>query len=432
MLLSADWVLPVEGEPIEQGAVLVEGGRIIAVGRASELGEGERFPGAAIVPGLVNAHSHLEYAVYAGFGDGLTFAPWLAVHIERKQRIDWDDALAIARLGAAESLRSGVTCVGDASFSGTSAQACAELGLRAIVYLEVFGRDRQELTDRFEVNRARVAAAFSDRVQLGVSPHAPYTASLDLYAGAAELGLPLATHLAESNDENAWLLDGSGPWADLADVLSPPLGDTGVRALAEAGLLGPTVVAAHCVKVDADEIGLLAAHDVAVAHCPRSNAMLGCGIAPLRQLLDAGVRVGIGTDSPASAPSLDMFDELRAAILGARAREQDPSALSPREALELATLGSARALGLDTEIGSLVPGKRADLAVVSLADSAYLPWENPAGAVVFGGSADRVLLTVIDGTEGYRKGTTEWHELIADAHAARQRLLSPTAAADRR
>jgi cytosine/adenosine deaminase-related metal-dependent hydrolase len=429
MLLSADWVLPVEGDPIERGAVLLEGGTIAAVGPAAELGEGERFDGCAIVPGFVNAHSHLEYAVYAGFGDGLAFAPWLFVHIERKRRIDAEDALAIARLGAAESLRSGVTCIGDASFSGVAAPACAGLGLRAIVYLEVFGRGLEQLQDRYAANRERHADAYSDLVRVGISPHSPYTVSLDLYAACAELGLPVATHLAESAAEQEWLTRGTGPWEELARALPPPLGETGIRALAGAGLLGPHVTAAHCVHVDGEEIALLAEHGVGVAHCPRSNALLGCGVAPLRELRAAGVRVGLGTDSPASTPSLDMFDELRAAVSAARAREQDPAALSAREALELATLGSAQVLGLDAEIGSLLPGKRGDLAVVSLEGSPYLPWEDPAAGVVFGGSPERVLLTVVDGTERYRKGKTEWHELIAAATAVRRRLLSPEAAA---
>ena len=138
-VLSADWVLPVDGAPIEDGAVAFEGGRIAAVGSASELGEGERFAESVIVPGLVNAHTHLEYAVYAGFGDGQRFGPWLRTHIERKARIGEEEFLAIARLGAAECLRSGVTTIADASFSGMAALAASELGLRGIVAIEVFG-----------------------------------------------------------------------------------------------------------------------------------------------------------------------------------------------------------------------------------------------------------------------------------------------------
>jgi 5-methylthioadenosine/S-adenosylhomocysteine deaminase len=212
--------------------------------------------------------------------------------------------------------------------------------------------------------------------------------------------------------------------AEAEGILIAPARETGIRLLAGRGLLGPDVLAAHCVHVDAEEIALLAEHDVAVAHCPRSNAILGCGAAPLAELLAAGVRVGLGTDSPASTPSFDLFEEMRAAVSTARVRGRRPDALSAKTALELATLGSARALGLDDEIGSLAAGKRADLTVVSLAGSPFLPWEDPITAVVFGGSPDRVLLTLADGEARYEKGGFEWPELRRSASAARARLLS--------
>ncbi len=422
-VLSADWVLPVDAEPIRDGAVaLGDDGRIAAVATRDDLGEGERFDDAAILPGFVNAHSHLEYAVYAGFGDGLPFGPWLALHIERKARIGWAEFVDIARLGAAECLRSGITTIGDASFSGATAQAAADLGLAATVYVEVFGADPPAARERLHDLVARVEAAGSSRVRAGVSPHAPYSVSPEVYKLTYSLGLPVATHVAESEDELRYLDRGEGPIAAVSDV--EPSGTTPVRHLAAHGLLGPQVLAAHCVKVDEEEIGLLAAHDVAVAHCPRSNALLGCGVAPLAELLAAGVRVGLGTDSPASTPSFDFFEEMRAALYAARAREERPDALSARDALKLATLGAARALGLDDEIGSLAPGKRGDLAVVSLAGSQYLPWEDPASAVVFGGSPERVWLTLVDGEERYRKGGDEWHEHRHAAARARGRLLS--------
>ncbi len=422
-VLSADWVLPIEGDPIEHGAVAVEDRHITAVGTADELGSGERFPGAVILPGFVNAHSHLEYAVYAGFGDGLDFGEWILLHIERKARIGWDEFVAIARAGAAECLRSGITTVGDASFSGAAAVAAADLGLRATVYLEVFGTGVEQLDGRFAENRARVEPALSDRVRLGISPHAPYSVGPELYAACLELGLPVATHLAESAAEQRWLVDGEGPWEIFRDTLPPPPGETAVRALARHGLLRTGMVAAHCVKVDEEEIALLAARDVAVAHCPRSNALLGCGIAPVAALRAAGVRVGLGTDSPASTPSFDMFDELRTAIAMARAREERADALLAGDVLELATIGSAAALGLAEEIGSLAPGKCADLTVVSLDGSPYQPWEDPVAAVVFGGAPERVLLTLVDGEERYRKGGVQWRELTDAARHARSRLL---------
>jgi 5-methylthioadenosine/S-adenosylhomocysteine deaminase len=431
LVLSADWVLPVEGPPIQDGAVAIEGSRIAAVGPAGELGAGTRYEGCVILPGLVNAHTHVEYAVYGGFGDGLAdFSAWISRHIERKHRIGFDEYAAIARLGVAESLRSGVTTIGDCSYSGAAAIACAELGMRAIVYLEVFGGDVDRALGKIEHMRAEAGGAFSDRVLPGVSPHAPYTTSIDVYAACAALGLPLATHLSESPSEVEYLLSGSGAWSSFRQFLIEPPGATGPQLLAEHGLLGPNLLAAHCVRVDAYEIRLLAESATGVAHCPRSNAALGCGVAPLRELLDAGTRVGLGTDSPASAPSLDAFEELRAALLTARARAERPDALTPREALELATLGSARALGLDAEIGSLVPGKRADLAILDLSDSGYVPWEDPAAAVVFGGSPERIHATLVDGEFRYVRGEErEWlEELRSSARLARGRMLRGTAA----
>jgi 5-methylthioadenosine/S-adenosylhomocysteine deaminase len=419
--MSADWVLPVDGPPIADGAVAIEDGRIAAVGTADELGEGTRYPDSVIIPGFVNAHSHLEYAVYAGFGDGLAFAPWIMLHVERKRRLDLAQMEDIARAGAAECLRSGITTVGDASFSGASATACDELGLRAIIYLEVFGAGTEHIATRFHEQRDRIADSLSDRVRLGVSPHSPYLASLELWEAAAALELPMATHFAETAAEAEWLNHRTGSFAPPMDV-----GPNSIRLLAEHGLLSSRTVAAHCVKVDAEEIQVLAEHGVAVAHCPRSNASLGCGIAPLRELREAGIQVSIGTDSPASAPSFDMFEEVRAALFAARAREEDPAALSASEALELATLGGARALGLEAEIGSLTPGKRADLAVLSLEASPFVPWEDPAAAVVLGGSPDRIVLTVVDGEARYEKGGTEWHELIAAAQRARHTALQST------
>jgi cytosine/adenosine deaminase-related metal-dependent hydrolase len=427
-VLSADWVIPVEGSPIPDGAVVIEAGRIAAVGPASELGEGERFPDAVILPGLVNAHSHLEYAVYAGFGDGLSFAPWISIHMERKARIGLPEMEAIARVGAYECLRSGITTVGDCSFSGAAASACAELGLRAIVYLEVFGRDGSAIASRFREQHERIAAHLSDRVRLGISPHAPYTCTPELYADCLELALPLATHFNESVDELEWLTSGGGPWEQFAAELAPPLGESGIRGLARRGLLSSRIVAAHCVKIDDEEIRLLADHDVGVVHCPRSNAVLGSGIAPLADLRAAGIRVGLGTDSPASTPSFDMFDEMRAALYAARAREERPDALSAADVLGLATLGSARALGLEREIGSLTPGKHADLTVLSLAESPFLPWEDPVTATVLGGSPERVVATLVSGEPRYERGGKTWRELTADAHNARSRLLSHAAA----
>jgi cytosine/adenosine deaminase-related metal-dependent hydrolase len=411
--VSADWVLPVDGPPIRDGRVAWEDGRIVEVGP----GRSERhLEGAAILPGLVNAHSHLEYAVYAGFGDGLDFGRWIALHIERKRRLGMEEMEAIARLGAAECLAAGITTVGEASYSGAAATACAELGLRAIVYLEVFGPGTEQMATRFAVNRDRIAGDLSERVRLGISPHTPWTAPLELWQEAVHLGLPVATHFAETEAEVEWSRTGRGP----LEGVTP----TSIRELAETGLLSARISAAHCVHLDAEEIELLARHDVAVVHCPRSNALLGCGIAPLAELRAAGLRIGLGTDSPASTPSFDLFEELRVAVYLTRARERRPDALTADEALRLATIDGAQVLGLEEEIGTLTPGKRADLTALSLARSPYDPVEDPAAAVVLGGSPARILETIVDGTTRYRQGKDAWHEVRSTASAARRRMLA--------
>ncbi|HUZ81943.1 MAG TPA: amidohydrolase family protein [Gaiellaceae bacterium] len=415
--VSADWVLPVDGPPIEGGRVRWEAGAIVEVvpGRAAR-----HYSDAVILPGLVNAHSHLEYAVYAGFGDGSPFGSWLKTHVERKRRLEQDDMVAVARHGVAESLRSGITTTADYSFSGAGAIAAVALGLRAIVYLEVFADDPEDARRRFEEKRALVEE--TALVTIGVSPHAPYTCSLETYRWCLSLGIPVGTHLAESASENEWLEHGTGALQGIP-VLVPPTGRRAVASLEP--VLGPDLLCAHCVDVTRDEIALLAERNVPVAHCPRSNALLGCGVAPLAELRAAGVVVGLGTDSPASTPSFDVFEEMRAAVYAARAREQRPEALLAEDVLRLATIDAARALRIDDRVGTLTPGKRADLAVVSLTGSSYHPVEDPAAAVVFGGSPARVLETIVEGETRYlREEEEQWQEVRSTASAARRRMLA--------
>ncbi len=197
-----------------------------------------------IIPGFVNAHSHLEYAVYAGFGDGAPFGPWLKTHVERKARLAPDDMVAIARCGVADSFRSGITTVADYSFSGAGAIAAAELGLRATVYLEVFAEDPEDARRRFDERRALVEE--TPLVTIGVSPHAPYTCSLETYRWCLSLGIPVGTHLAESTSENDWLEHGRGELQGIP-ILVPPTGRRAVASLEP--VLGPDLLCAHCVDV---------------------------------------------------------------------------------------------------------------------------------------------------------------------------------------
>jgi cytosine/adenosine deaminase-related metal-dependent hydrolase len=420
--MSADWVLPVDGPPIASGRVRWENGTIAEVGRGRAV---RHFADAAIVPGFVNAHSHLEYSLYAGFGDGQAFGPWLATHIARKGGLAPSDMLALARRGVLDSLASGITTTADYSFSGAAASAAADLGLRAIVYLEVFATDPGEAERQYLAKRGPLDE--TPLVTIGISPHAPYTCSLDVYRWCLSLGVPVGTHLAESANENEWLQHGVGPLGQNAALLVAP---TGLRAVGSLEpVLGPELLCAHCVEIDEAEIALLADCRVPVAQCPRSNALLGCGVAPLAELRAAGVTVGLGTDSPASTPSFDVFEEMRAAIYAARARARRPDALLAADALRLATADAAAALRIDGRVGTLTPGKRADLAVVSLAGSTYHPVEDPAAAVVFGGSPERVLETIVDGQTRFTSAQPtsreqeQWREVRSTASAARRKML---------
>ena len=233
------------------------------------------------------------------------------------------------------------------------------------------------------------------------------------------------THIAESQHELDALVRGEGLLADRSRrAWVAPYGRHPIAELAERGLLGPETVIAHAVFVDRAEIELLAASGASVAHCPRSNALLGCGIAPLAELRRAGVPVGLGTDGPSSALDLDAFAELRAAVMLQRASAGDPGALEAADALRLATLGGAEALGLEHSIGSLAPGKRADLVAVRLGDTAFWPCEDPVADLVLAASGERVIFTMVNGIVRYRVSDDSYRAALARGRDVRRRMLA--------
>lgn len=408
MLLQADWVLPIRQAPIRQGAVGVEAGRITEVGPAEDLrarlrGEPVReFPGCALLPGLINAHTHLEYSVFRGFAHPCGFGEWMMRLLLARRSLTPDDFAVSAEWGARECIRSGVTCIADASVEGwTTARAAAAVGLRARVYLEVFGLDDSELSGTMAHLQGRLASLRREcgpLVQAGISPHAPYTVSARLYREVALLaqreGLKVATHVAESAAETEFLETGAGPVARAYQAArlwkgegwSPPKRST-VAYLESCDALNPDVLAVHCVQVGDRDIATLTRHGVKVCHCPRSNQHLGCGSAPIVGLLGAGVPVALGTDSLGSNDSLDMFEEMWGAMVTSRRRalQSGERRLAAAEVLHMATLGGARALGLDRVIGSIEPGKRADLLIVQLP-----PRRGSAGGAGLGGDLGAV------------------------------------------
>ncbi|MDY0340100.1 MAG: amidohydrolase family protein [Coriobacteriia bacterium] len=419
MLLLARYVLPVSSPHIEDGGVLVRGSRIVAVGSRPELlaaypdEQVVDYGQAALMPGFVDLHTHLEYSVFRGIVDDLPYTRWKMEVQRREQFLSDEDWAASAELGAGEVIRSGITTIADVTYSGASLRAADGAGLRAVIYREVSTMDpscvEAEVAAAFDDMRAWEASADSERIHIGIAPHGPYTCHPRLFKAVADaVGTSethVSLHLAGSKDEYDFVKYGSSQlgqdfrdqsgWADEGWM---PTGVSPVRYVYQWGILDlPNVLAVHCVHVDAEDIAVLASSDVAVAYCARCNAKLGMGTAPLGEFQDKGMRVGIGTDSPASNSTTDFFAEMRTGLLVQRSLRGEKGFFTAEEFLRLSTLGGARALKMEDEIGSLEPGKRADIIAVDLSHSYQVPTENPYGAVVHTSNQEDVLLTMVDG-----------------------------------
>ncbi|HEX3558066.1 MAG TPA: amidohydrolase family protein [Pyrinomonadaceae bacterium] len=426
-IYCARWVLPIVSGPVEGGAVTVEGARIAGVGTRAELAR--RFPSAevsdfgeaAIMPGFVNCHTHLELTAMRGFleAEEGNFFAWLRkVTIARRERMTPEDLYVSAAWGAVEAARAGVTTVGDASDAGaTTMKALREVGLRGVVFQEAFGPDEREAQQQFEKAREKIARSRSGEtalVALGLSPHSPYTVSPKLLEMLARFAhderLPLMMHAAESEAEQMLMLYGSGLFAESFAARGFTFRSPGVstvRHLSQTGILSARPLLAHCIRVDESDINLMKEHGASVAHCPKSNAKLGHGRAPLAALLRAGVDVGLGSDSVASNNNCDLIEESRFAALASRAAGEALEGgrmLGPADVLRLLTVAGARALKLEHATGALAEGLEADLVAVRLDAAHQLPIYDPASALVFASSGRDVLLTVVAGRELFRDG----------------------------
>jgi 5-methylthioadenosine/S-adenosylhomocysteine deaminase len=407
---AAPWLLPIEGPPVADGAVLVDArGRIAAAGPAALVptpsdAHVERLDDAVLLPGLVNTHTHLELTGLEGEAQDADFAEWIRHLIALKADRTASEVRWAARRGIREGWATGVTTVADTGDSGTVIEALAELGGSGIAYHEVFGPHPARVEEAFRgwVGRLEELGRFAGgRVTLGGSPHAPYSVSGPLYARVArhaeEERLPLAVHLAESSEESALLAGTGGPFAEAWKRRDIPVpsgpGCTPVAWLDQHDVLGPRTLCIHVVQASDPDLDTLARRGVAVAHCPRSNRRHGHGHAPLAAMRQRGIRVGVGTDSVASVSPLDLFAEARAA--------GELAGLSAGEMLALVTLDAACALGLEEEIGSLVPGKWADLIALDLpprVDAAHLQ------DTVLTRPRTACRLTLLGGREVHRRG----------------------------
>ncbi len=424
--LTADYLLPISAAPIANGAIVVDGKKIVAIGTKSELAEEftqikvEDFGEAAIMPGLVNCHSHLEITAMRGFLDDAEadFYSWLIKLTKtRGERLTEADVKIAALAGALEGARAGVTCFGDIGRFGVAGfQALKTNGLRGVVFQETefspidetADEDFKKLTDKFLELKAGETAL----VRAGLSPHAPYTVSRKLFElitdYAIKENIKISVHAAESNQETDLMETGTGFFADIYKNLNLEWNaprSSSIEYLSQIGVLRAKPLLAHCVKVSESDIERIEESDSRVAHCPKSNAKFGHGIAPLEKFLRRKIRVGFGSDSVASNNNCDILEEARFATLVARSAANGSRFLTATEIIEAATLGGARALGLDREIGTLEVGKQADVIIISLDNVAQQPIHDVYTALLFASNARDVRLTLVAGEEIYRDGS---------------------------
>lgn len=391
-LIHARWIIPVEpaGRVLEQHALALRHGRIVALLPYTEARaryaptETVELPRHALIPGLVNAHTHAAMTLLRGLADDLPLEPWLKQHIWPAEHrwVNADFVRDGAELAIAEMLRSGTTCFADMYFfPEVTAEVSRRFGMRAVLGLVLFDFPSPWGSGPEEYLRKGLTLRDQQKndplLSFMFAPHSTYTVSerwlKELRTLADEVDLPVHTHLHETADEVEQGLKQHGKRP--------------IARLMELGLFGPALMGAHMTQLTDMEIADCAKNGVSVVHCPESNLKLASGFCPVAKLIKAGVNVALGTDGAASNNDLDMLGELNTAALLAKGVAGDAAALPATTALGMATLNGARALGLDKDIGSLTPGKWADLTAIDLAAPETQPVFDVISTLVY--AADR-------------------------------------------
>lgn len=404
VLINARWVVPVEPAKVvlERHSVAVRDGAIVAVMPTAQARESfadlrrVELPEHVLIPGLVNAHTHAAMTLMRGLADDLALMRWLQAHIwpAEAKHVSMQFVKDGTLLACAEMLRGGITCFNDMYFFPEAAvEATLESGLRGsfgmivIDFPTVYASDPDDYLAKGLALRDR----YRDHPMLSfcLAPHAPYTVSDRAFGKiatlAAELDCPVHCHVHETEDE-----------------IARSVAEHGVRPLERLralGIVGPNLISVHSVHLTPAEIELLARHSSSVAHCPSSNLKLASGFAPAAALVEHGVNLGFGTDGAASNNRLDGFQEMRQAALLAKAVSGNAEAFPAHAALQMATLGGARALGLDARIGSIAAGKRADLAAVQMAGPGLVPLYDPVSHLVYCAGREDVTDVWVDGVQ---------------------------------
>ena len=433
LVIEAGWIIPVEphGIVLENHAVAIADGKIVALLPRDEMAARcaavltQQLGSHVLIPGLVNFHSHAAMTLVRGLADDLKLMNWLSNHIwpaEAKHataQFVYDGTL----LACAEMLRGGITCFNDMYFfPEMTARAALDAGMRAalgIIVIEfptAYASDAQDYLSKGLAMRDELK--HESTLSFCMAPHAPYTVSdksfEQILTLSEQLQIPINTHLHETQDE-----------------IRESMVRFGVRPLArleKLGLLGPNFIAVHAVHLEPAEIALLARLGCSVAHCPSSNLKLASGIAPVDRMLSSGINVGLGTDGAASNNRLDVFCEMRLAALLAKASSQNAETLPAHTALRMATLNAAQALGLEHKIGSIEPGKSADLCAVNLDSIELSPCYDPASHLIYAAGREHVSNVWVAGKQlvdsgrvlhmdenGIKRKAAEWKSRIADA-----------------
>jgi 5-methylthioadenosine/S-adenosylhomocysteine deaminase len=394
-LIIPRWVVPIcpAGAVLSAHAVAMGAGKIIDTLPAETAIA--RFPGAkqillprhVLLPGLINLHTHAAMTLLRGYADDMALMPWLETRIwpAEMKLVSPDFVRDGTLLACAEMLLGGVTCMNDMYFFPEAAAEAvhtarmrAALGIIVMEFSSPYAADPDDYLAKGL--RLRDKLKGEARFSFTIAPHAPYTVSDKTFEKALtfsdELGLPVHVHVHETADEVRQGIEQNG--------IRP------LQRLQNLGLLTPALIAVHAVHLNDQEIALLAEHGCSVAHCPTSNMKLASGIAPVQQMLAAGINVGLGSDGAASNNRLDMFAEMRLAALLAKAATGDATALPAFTALEMATINAARALGLDQHIGSIEPGKEADLVAVEIDGPGLSPCYDPVSHLVYAAGRENV------------------------------------------
>jgi 5-methylthioadenosine/S-adenosylhomocysteine deaminase len=420
-------VLTMAGPNIDRGGVAIDHGAIVAVGDVSGYTGKTTIDatGNAVLPGFVNTHTHAAMVLFRGIADDRDLMDWLQHYIfpAEAKNVSADFVRWGTRLAAAEMIQSGTTTFTDMYyFESDVATEAKQAGLRGVVgetLIDFPVADNKTWDDAIAYIRKFVKQWKGDRlITPALAPHAPYTVSrehlLQTRALANELGVPILIHVSETRDELRQV-------AEKHDGMTPGI------YLDSIGFLGHDVVAAHDVWLTPEEIKIFAAKGVGVAHCPESNSMLASGIAPVVDMRKAGVNVGLGTDGPAgSNNNLDMVEEMASAARLQKVAKMDPKVLSARNVLEMATIGGARVLGMEKKIGTLEPGKRADVVIINLKQAKTQPVYSVESAIVYAASGSSVVTTIVDGKILMRDGkvlTVDVPAAIAKAKQCRDQVV---------